>query len=266
MDFLALRAARCLPRLNREGLIIGKVDAEMQERVSVFLRSRWFKPPLDGRRLATLILDGLTAMERRMPRRESLLPAGTRLDLLVTATDFRGLDRSIFIHDPPMVKEREHRRILRFRLDHDKAGHLQSDFDLDSLPSLAFAARASASYPGAFPPAQIREMDDLLASRHRPWPARSRFLVRNFSGYRDQSKNPEDAVLVDGSILDNKPIMATLEAIRTPQRFPRGRSPPRVYRPAFPARQAACQQQRAGFFRDLARGAFRLAAHRSDLQ
>jgi patatin-related protein len=204
-----------LARLNREGLIIGKVDAEMRERVSVFLRSRWFKPPLDGRRLATLILDGLTAMQRSDASTQSLLPAGTRLDLLVTATDFRGLDRSIFIHDPPMVKEREHRRILRFRLEHDKGGHLQSDFDLDSLPSLAFAARASASYPGAFPPAQIGEMDDLLASRHRPWPARSRFLMRNFSGYRDQSRNPEDAVLVDGSILDNKPIMATLEAIRS---------------------------------------------------
>lgn len=205
-----------LARLNREGLIIGKVDAEMQERVSVFLRSRWFKPPLDGRRLATLILDGLTAMERQGPgaSTESLLPPGTRLDLLVTVTDFRGLDRSIFIHDPSVVKEREHRHLLRFRLDHDQTGHLHSDFDLESLPSLAFAARASASYPGAFPPAQIREMDDLLASRHWPWPSRSRFLARNFSGYSDQGKNPEEAVLVDGSILDNKPITATLEAIR----------------------------------------------------
>lgn len=203
-----------LARLKREGLIIGKIDAEMQERVSVFLRSRWFKPPLDGRRLASLVLDGLLAMERADGATESLLPAGTRLDLLVTVTDFRGLDRPIFIHDPPVVKEREHRHLLRFRVDRDKRGHLLSEFDLDNLPSLAFAARASASYPGAFPPAQIGEMDDLLASRHRHWPARSRFLARNFSGYREQGKNPEEAVLVDGSILDNKPIKATLEAIR----------------------------------------------------
>lgn len=208
-----------LARLKREGLIIGKIDAEMQERVSMFLRSRWFKPPLDGRRLATLILDGLTAMERPDAANESLLPPGTGLDLLVTVTDFRGLDRSIFIHDPPVVNEREHRGLIRFRLNHDKAGHLQSEFDLDSLPSLAFAARASASYPGAFPTAQLREMDDLLAARHTPWPARSRFLARNFSRYRDQGKNPEEAVLVDGSILDNKPIMATLEAIRAQSAF-----------------------------------------------
>lgn len=208
-----------LGRLHREGLLIGKIDAEMQQRVSVFLRSRWFKPPLDGQRFAALVLDGLTAMEKPQAPAESLLPSGTRLDLVVTATDFRGLDRSIFIHNPPVVKEREHRHLLRFRLDHDKAGHLQSDFDLDNLPSLAFAARASASYPGAFPPAQLREMDDLLASIHRQWPARSRFVARNFSGYHEQGRNPEEAVLVDGSILDNKPIMATLECIRTHSTF-----------------------------------------------
>ncbi|HCY63006.1 MAG TPA: DUF3376 domain-containing protein [Oxalobacteraceae bacterium] len=203
-----------LARLHREGLIAGKIDEEMAERVSVFLRSRWFKPPLDGQRLAAFVLDGLTAMEKPRASGVSLLPPGTRLDLQVTATDFSGLERSIFIHDPPVVKEREHRHILRFHLEHDKAGHLYSDFDLDSVPSLAFAARASASYPGAFPPALVGEMDDLLASRHRPWPARSRFIERNFSGYREQGRNPEEAVLLDGSILDNKPIMATLEAIR----------------------------------------------------
>lgn len=203
-----------LARLQREGLVVGGIDAEMQERISVFVRSRWFKPPLDGRRLANLVLDGLIAMEKPQESDESLLPPGTTLDLMVTVTDFRGVERSIFIHDPPVVNEREHRGLIRFRLHHDKAGHLRSEFDLDNVPSLAFAARASASYPGAFPTAQLREMDELLAARHLPWPTRARFLSRNFSGYREQGRNPEDAVLVDGSILDNKPLMATLEAIR----------------------------------------------------
>lgn len=208
-----------LSRLKREGLIIGPIDSEMQERASMFLRSRWFKPPLDGRRLASLILDGLTAMERAGDAGSSLMPPGTRLDLLVTATDFRGLDRSIFIHDPPVLTEREHRRPFHFQLYHEKSGHLRSDFDLDNVPSLAFAARASASYPGAFPPAQIREVDDLLAARHRPWPTRANFIKHNFGGYRDQRVDPENAALVDGSILDNKPIKATLDAIRTHSAF-----------------------------------------------
>ncbi|WP_137896048.1 patatin-like protein [Ramlibacter sp. 2FC] len=204
-----------LKRLDREGLLPGPADAEMKERVSVFLRSRWFKPPLDGRRLTALMLDGLAAMGKSGAASESLLPTGTRLDLLITVTDFRGLDRPIFIHDPPVAHEREHRHILHFGLDHLRTGHLKSDFDVDNLPSLAFACRATASYPGAFPPAQVREIDDILAERHRPWPARTYFLERNFKRYHELGENPEEAVLVDGSVLDNKPITACVEAIRT---------------------------------------------------
>lgn len=204
-----------LSRLGREGMLPGQADAEMAKRISVFLRSRWFKPPLDGRRLSTLMLDGLTAMQGAAPVADSLLPKGERLDLVVTVTDFRGLERPIFIHDPPVAYEREHRHLLRFSLEHRKTGHLLSDFDADSFPSLAFAGRASASYPGAFPPAQLRELDDLLAERHMPWPARSRFVEANFRNYRARGESPEEAVLVDGSVLDNKPIMACVEAIHT---------------------------------------------------
>ena len=204
-----------LARLGREGLLPGQADAEMGKRISVFLRSRWFKPPLDGRLLSSLMLDGLTAMHDSGSAWDSLLPKGERLDLLVTVTDFRGLERPIFIHDPPVVYEREHRHLLRFVLEHRKTGHLLSDFDADNFPSLAFAGRASASYPGGFPPAQLREIDDLLAERHLPWPARARFLAQNFRNYRERGENPEEAVLMDGSILDNKPIMACVEAIRT---------------------------------------------------
>jgi len=203
-----------LTRLNREGLLPTKADAEMAERVSVFLRSRWFKPPLDGPRMTTLMLDGLTAMTKASPSSDSLVPSGVQLDLLVTVTDFYGLERSIFIHDPAVAQEREHRHLLRFSLDHRRTGHLVSDFEVGNYPSLAFAGRASSSYPGAFPPAQLREVDDILAARHVPWPGRSHFLERNFARYREQGANPEDAVLVDGSVLDNKPITACIEVIR----------------------------------------------------
>ncbi|SDS28667.1 patatin-like protein [Pseudomonas oryzae] len=206
-------------RLGREGLLPGASNPDIAKRISVFLRSRWFKPPLDGARLAGLILDGLRAMDVSTAKWESLLPKGGRLDLLLTATDFHGLERPIFIHDPPVAHEREHRHLLRFGLEHRRTGHLLSEFTADNFPSLAFAARASASYPGAFPPARIREMDDLLAARHLPWPARSQFLEKNFRHYRERGENPEDAVLVDGSILDNKPIMACVEAIRVHAAF-----------------------------------------------
>ncbi len=200
--------------LKREGLVLGQSNAEMAKRISVFLRSRWFKPPLDGRRLSRLLLEALGSMKTSRSPWESLLPQGTRLDLLLTVTDFRGTERPIFIHDPPVAYEREHRHLLRFCLEHRRTGHLLSDFDVDNFPSLAFAGRASASFPGAFPPAQLREIDDLLAELHMPWPARAHFLERNFHHYRERGESPEDAVLIDGSVLDNKPITACVEAIR----------------------------------------------------
>ncbi|WP_061289393.1 patatin-like protein [Azotobacter vinelandii] len=208
-----------LARLDREGLLPRETDTEIEKRVSVFLRSRWFKPPLDGRRLTMLILDALTAMKTSSSPWESLLPQGARLDLLVTVTDFRGIERPIFIHDPPVAYEREHRHLLRFSLDHRRTGHLLSDFDIDNFPSLAYAGRATASYPGAFPPVRIREIDEVLAERHMPWPARAHFLERNFRHYRERGENPEEAILLDGSVLDNKPITACVEAIRTHSAF-----------------------------------------------
>src|SRR5690606_20256266 len=131
---------------------------EMAERVLSFVRSRWFNPPLDGTRLSAVLLDGLLAMEEMpggAPR--SLLPSGTQLSLAVTVTDYHGIDRTIFTHDPPMLREREHRHVLQFSCEHRKSGVIESDFGLDNAPSLAFAARASASYPGAFPPARMAE-------------------------------------------------------------------------------------------------------------
>lgn len=208
-----------LARLSHEGMFPGRPNVEMRESVSLFLRSRWFKPPLDGRRLTHLLLDGLNAMDDGGTGGESLLPTGIRLDLLVTVTDFHGTDRAIFIHDPLSVREREHRHILRFAYYEPKVGKPHSDFDYASIPSLAFAGRASASYPGAFPPAQLGEIDEVLMERRQSWRDRAQFLGTNFSHYQALGMEPENAVLVDGSVLDNKPILATIEVIRTHSAF-----------------------------------------------
>lgn len=205
--------------LRREGLIPSTLDEESRSAVSMVVRSRWFKPPLDGRRLSNLLLDALQAMGPAAPGSASLLPAGQRLDLLVTVTDFHGSERTIFIHDPPAVKEREHRHILRFAFERPLAGAGVSDFGADNAPSLAFAGRATASYPGAFPPAQLAEMDAVLAERGEFWPTRRAFLDANFRHYQEEGVDPERAILLDGSVLNNKPVFAAIEAMRTHRAF-----------------------------------------------
>src|ERR1700737_1515753 len=91
----------------------------------------------------------------------TLLPSGQRLDLFVTLTDFYGCQQVMQIHDPPVVHEREHRHGLHFRYRRHAGGGHASDFELADAPALAFAARATSSLPGAFPPARIVEIDAL---------------------------------------------------------------------------------------------------------
>lgn len=201
--------------LRREGMLPTGADREMIERMLSFVRARWFNPPLDGTRLSAVLLDGLRAMAATAGGEgRSLLPSGTRLSLALTVTDYHGFEKTVFTHDPPLLHEREHRHLLQFVCEHRKSGELDSDFGVDNAPSLAFGARASASYPGAFPPARLAEMDALLAARGMAWTTREHFLARNFAHYRKKGMDPEELVLIDGSVLDNKPITAALRHIR----------------------------------------------------
>jgi len=191
-----------------------KTNAEMRQKLSMFLRSRWFRPPFSGRRLSLTLLDGIGGMRPGGDRESSLLPLGQRLELFVTVTDFYGYLRRIRIHDPPLVREREHRHILRFEYCRWPNGDMVSDFDDEGVPALSFAARATSSFPGAFPPAQIAELQSLLAQRGRGWQQRDRFLERNFRNYRSAGANPVLTSFVDGSVLNNKPFAEAIQSIR----------------------------------------------------
>lgn len=205
--------------LARKDMLPYVPDRETRKKLSLFLRSRWFQPPFDGPRFSNLLLDALSAMGEPASSTASLLPAGHKLDLLVTVTDFYGTERTIYIHDPPIVWEREHGHMLRFAFEHFKGGAVQSDFDLYNVPSLAFAARATSSFPGAFPPVRVHEMDMVLSARGQSWPAREQFLRANFRHYLDSGMNPECAVFVDGSVLNNKPVFEAIAAASTHTAF-----------------------------------------------
>ena len=140
-------------------------DPEVRSKLSLFMRSRWFEPPLGGLKMAALMYDAVNAMGAPRELTSSLLPSGQRLDLFVTVTDFYGCQRLMQIHDPPIIHERERRHVLHFKYRRRANGDVDSDFDLANAPALAFAARATSSIPGAFPPARILEMDQLVEER-----------------------------------------------------------------------------------------------------
>jgi patatin-related protein len=200
--------------LGASGLWPAIKDPEVRRKVSMFLRSRWFKPPLSGPHMAELMYNAVTAMGLPKHRLASLLPSGQRLDLFVTLTDHYGYHELVQIHDPAIIHEREHRHILRFRYERRPTGEVISDFDYANAAALAFAARATSSFPGAFPPARISEMDELVARRGADWSHRSDFIARNFEPYARLNVDPTSACFVDGAVLNNRPFREAISAIR----------------------------------------------------
>ena len=193
----------------------GVRDSEVRQKLSLFVRSRWFKPPLDGSKMSRLMFTAIDRMGDPADSAQSLLPTGLQLDLFVTLTDFYGYQRLIQIHDPAVILEREHRHVLHFRYGRYPSGESTSDFLRDNAAALAFAARATSAYPGAFPPAQIREVDAMLEAGGHAWPRRGEFIRNGFLDYHRAGLDPEATSFIDGSVLNNKPFAEAIDALRT---------------------------------------------------
>ena len=176
--------------------------AEVRAKVASFVRARWFAPPFGGAGFTTLLLDAIEAMKREGTG-TPLLPPGHPLDLSVTVTDFHGFPQKLRLNSPPEVLETEHRLTLSFRAI---GGGRLAD-----IPDLVFAARATASFPGAFPPFTAAELDTVLHDRGAKWTGRAPFLARAFP--RHSPAEAERTVLIDGSILANAPFRPAIAAL-----------------------------------------------------
>ena len=195
--------------LSRRGGTVDRTVAaegrdEVRSKLSRFVRARWFEPPFGGPVFTNMLLDAFDAMARSKTERR-LLPAAQPLDLFVTVTDFAGHPETLRLHSPSHVIETEHRLTLSFT---DRAGR---GTHFEDIASLAFAARATASFPGAFPPLNVAEIDIVLADRGQTWPGRFEFLARSLPGV---SSKAETAILIDGSVLANAPFGPAVEALR----------------------------------------------------
>lgn len=195
---------------DRGGEAMESVDpatrAEVRAKLSTFVRSRWFEPPFGGETFCHLLLDAFDAMAAA-PAGPVLLPDNQPLDLFVTVTDFHGHPERLRLNSPPEVVETEHRLTFSF------ADRGACPRQLADAAELAFAARATASFPGAFPPFTAAEMDKVLAARKREWPGRDRFLSRALP--RHAAANMADrAVMIDGSVLSNAPFRPAIYALK----------------------------------------------------
>ena len=224
---------------------------EVMQNLSLFMRSRWFEPPFSGPRLSGMMLDALEAMgEEKAGSQDALLPPELPLELFVTTTEFWGQPQSIPLHDPPEIREREHRHLFQFHHRRNRRGESTSTLGREQVPSLAFAARATSSFPGAFPPARLAEIDGLLERRGQDWTGRSAFVREQFKTSRSAGETAEDAAFIDGSVLMNKPISVALDAV---QRHPAHRQTDRrlVYLEPNPEVEREIEHEIPGFFKTL---------------
>lgn len=187
-------------------------DAETRRKLFRFVRSRWFQPPFSGSRMLTWMLNACENMGHA-DTPDTLMPPGHRLDLFVSLTNFFGQPRRIKLHDPGEVLEHQHSVILNFGYRQAATGTVYSDFADSNIPGLGFAARATSSFPGAFPPLRLSDLEERLTARRQEWPHREAFLTKNFPALSGDMNTLRQMSFIDGGVTNNKPFGAAINAV-----------------------------------------------------
>jgi patatin-related protein len=179
--------------------------SEVRAKVSRLVRGRWFSPPFSGARFSGMLHEALMRMAEQGDN-IPLLPDGYPIELAVTATDFRGHPETLRLNSPAQVEETEHRLPITFRARVGQGRVLADPIEL------VLAARATASFPGAFPPLSLAEIDALAAAEGHDWANRNAFLARVMPAHVARGTIDEVA-LIDGAVLVNAPFGAALAAL-----------------------------------------------------
>ncbi|MEJ8571090.1 patatin-like protein [Microbaculum marinum] len=187
-------------------------DEEARSKFDRFVRSRWFRPPFSGKRFTGWMFDAADAMGQGA-QGGSLMPEDHALDLFVSITDYNGHPRRVPLDDPPYAVELDHQFDLGFRYRRRASGLVESEFDARSVPGLVFAARATSSFPGAFPPATIEEVETVLRERGGEWPDLDAFIHDKLAAVTRDGRDPMTIPFVDGAVVTNKPFAAAVSAL-----------------------------------------------------
>lgn len=197
-------------------------NEEARAKFDRFVRSRWFQPPFSGARFAGWMFDAAQAMDAAADRHRqgletgtvhSLMPEDHSLDLFVSLTDYNGHSRLIRLEDPAYAVELDHQFNIAFHYRRSASGTVESEFEAADIPGLVFAARATSSYPGAFPPATADEIDAVVRDRGGRWTLRDRFVAGKLAEIARSERDPLTVPFVDGSVVNNKPFAAAISAL-----------------------------------------------------
>jgi patatin-related protein len=198
---------------------------------------------LNSRRMYLKLLRSFDDMESKKASVATFVsPYVDELDLYITATDLAGLTVPIRLSDS-VVYEKRHRHVFHFKYStletteaSDGTGsggpgsvangeqpNLRNDFLAANNPFLAFAARCTSSFPFAFEPMKLCDIDDVLktssgyrdqdelAAQKKAW---NSFFRENLDPDTRRRKIAfEERPFGDGGYLDNKPFSYTTEML-----------------------------------------------------
>ncbi len=151
----------------------------------------------------------------------TLMPPNTELQLFVTATDLEGVLRTVALTSPAQARERRHARVMQF----DYRAGAKNDFGREYNLALAFAARATSSFPGAFRPVSLADVE--AAGRKAAATRTKAELEAHIANLDDLFQSDVDdqralaglptearsTYFIDGGVLDNHPFGPVIDSV-----------------------------------------------------
>ena len=166
------------------------------------------RSPLRGDRMSRLLYAAIEQMEPA-DAPGTLIPGDSTLDLFVTTTDLNGFEVLVGTGwGGVSQRETDNAQVIEFHSDDAAA------FGPDAAGALAFSARATSSFPGAFPPVSLRS----FASELKGERFSAEQVARHFRNrYRTEQGSSADSWFVDGGVLDNAPFDLVVSAVAQKQ-------------------------------------------------
>jgi patatin-related protein len=183
------------------------------------------EPPqslLNSRRMYLKLLNALEDMDSDIQKQARSSPYVDELDLYITTTDIEGVPVPLRLSDM-VVYERRHKNVFHFK--YEKADNPTEDFNdfrFEHNPFLAFAARCTSSFPFAFEPMRLCDIDEVLEispqyrefdckAESTKWRRFFRILADPVTGQPNLRTHMR--AFGDGGYLDNKPFSYAVDTL-----------------------------------------------------
>ncbi len=162
------------------------------------------------------LLASLDAMDDAPSSAQATSPYVSDLDLVITATDLRGVPEPVRLTDMT-IKETKHRHTFHFTFGDSSQDRKRNDFTQEMNELLAFAGRATSAYPFAFVPARLADIARVVRARRsgktRPDPLDDRWRPWFRAHRRTPGFDYQNVSFGDGGDMDNKPFEAVIATL-----------------------------------------------------